>query len=70
MTHDGLLAELKEIDHSCSVVGITVAALRAVVELHKPFDFKLGSEMFTSCDGCGQVDYPCPTTQAIEKKLK
>lgn len=32
MTHDELLAELDELDRSCSVVGIAVSALRAVVE--------------------------------------
>lgn len=70
MTHDELLAALDELDHSCSVVSITIAALRAVVELHKPFDFKFGEEMYTSCEGCGQADYPCTTIQSIEKELK
>jgi hypothetical protein len=71
MTHDELLAELDELDHSCSVVGITVSALRAVVELHRP--------IFRGCDEpycCGAEDvcrcgdeYPCDTIQAIEKEL-
>ena len=73
MTHDELLSELDELDHSCSVVGITVAALRAVVELHKPVE----SEYFDNpvCAACSSdidtwFDYPCKTIQTIEKELK
>ena len=55
---------------SCESDNAPWFALRAVVEFHKPFDFQLGGEMYTSCEGCGQPDYPCPTIQAIEKKLK
>ena len=63
MTHDELLAELDELDHSCSVVGITVAALLAVVRLHKPEHSIRGYR-------CKLDDlYPCPTIQAIEKEL-
>jgi hypothetical protein len=69
MTHDELLAELNILDHSCSVVGITVAALRAVVELHKPNECAHGVQ----CIECGGMEcasgYPCPTIQAIEKEL-
>ena len=43
--------------------------IRAVVELHKPFNFKLGEELFISCQGCGETPYPCLTIQAIEKEL-
>ncbi len=72
MTHDELLAELDELDHSCSVVGITVSALRAVVELHKPD--VLNPEQ---CEVCTlhtdyshrYIVYPCETIQAIEKEL-
>ena len=68
MTYDELLAELDELDHSCSVVGITVSALRAVVELHSPM------ESFPNvCSECAfeaVVLYPCPTIQAIEEALK
>lgn len=61
MTHDELLALLNAKSDSDEV-----HALRAVVELHKPFDFTWG-EPFTACQ-CGEM-YPCPTIQAIEKEL-
>ena len=70
MNHDELLAKLDELDHSCSVVGVTVAALRAVVEFHKP-DSTGGCnacEQWTN-EGAYQLFYPCPTIQAIEKEL-
>ncbi len=58
-------------------------ALRAVVELHKPF-ISEGKETnlcdgCTQCWGCGEWGasadcpcdkYPCPIIQAIEKELK
>ena len=71
MTRDELLAKLDELDHSCSVVGVTIATLRAVVELHKP-DSTGGCnacEQWTN-EGAYQLPYPCPTIQAIEKELK
>jgi hypothetical protein len=74
MTHEELLAELDELDHSCSVVGITVSALRAVVELHKPVQSYMFEEK--TCSHCSseedrsEILYPCPTIQAIEKELK
>jgi len=79
MTHDELLAKLDELDHSCSVVGITVAALRAVVELHKPNKTGGCSAEYIDChsssglhcdESCNTyVVYPCKTIQAIEKEL-
>jgi len=63
--HEELLANLDELDQSCSVVGVTVAALRAVVELHKPYKTKTG----TCCVEC-PTKYPCPTIKAIKKGLK
>jgi len=66
MTHDELLANLDELDQSCSVVGVTVAALRAVVGLHKPVYWQ-GIEMV--CDWCDITSYPCPTIEAIKKEL-
>ncbi|MFZ4487503.1 MAG: hypothetical protein ACOYO9_13025 [Candidatus Nanopelagicales bacterium] len=68
MTYDELLARLEGIWHD-SFKAPGYQALRAVVELHKPFDFKMGDENFTSCQGCGEADYPCPTIKAIEKEL-
>jgi hypothetical protein len=40
-------------------------ALRAIVELHKPF------EDSPYCEHCCRmgIEYPCPTIQAIEKEL-
>jgi len=49
-------------------------ALRAVVELHKPFQFEIGPDKYKLvCSNCqhgviGDV-YPCETIQAIEKEL-
>lgn len=47
-------------------------ALRAVVELHSPFD-NLAGEFCTICTAMEDKDiytlYPCPTIQAIEKEL-
>jgi hypothetical protein len=50
-------------------------ALRAVVEMHKPSE--RGYKGDIGCVGCGvnaeygtwEMDYPCPTIQAIEKEL-
>ena len=83
MTRDELLAKLDELDHSCSVVGVTVAALRAVVELHKPeyweniHDSSWNGNDCSVCFTDGNLDtpssmvtYPCETIQAIEKELK
>ena len=72
MIYDELLAKIdiwkfqtKGYDDTYEVHGI-LNALRAVVELHKPFDFFWG-EPFTSCE-CGE-EYPCKTIQIIEKEL-
>ena len=83
MTHDELLAKLDALDHSCSVVGVTVAALRAVVELHKPTYWQnptVPEWNGANCTHCLEdrgdylppieANYPCPTIQAIEKELK
>ena len=50
-------------------------ALRAVVELHKPFMYDGRFGQFERCSGCASEEewlgeiYPCPTIQAIEKEL-
>ena len=67
MTHEELLTKI-------SIVGDTSldAALRAVVELHEPYEHEIVSYVF--CKGC-TIDldlappYPCETIQAIEKEL-
>ena len=63
MTHNELLKEINSVEHPWWMQD----ALRAVVELHKPFDFTLGGEPYIGCY-CGQ-DYPCPTIEAIQKEL-
>jgi len=68
MTHDELLAEINkelEITH-WEAWHEGARALRAVVELHKPRDYKAGNW----CIGCNaDYEYPCPTIQEIEKEL-
>jgi hypothetical protein len=67
MTHNELLALLNAKSDSDEV-----HALRAVVELHKPYEHEVVSYVF--CHGC-TIDldlappYPCETIQAIEKEL-
>lgn len=76
MNHDELLAD---IDMTFNTIGGSnryaekaVMGLRAVVELHKPFEpigvcsvCRNESEYFVQ----RMVEYPCPTIQAIEKEL-
>jgi len=44
-----------------------VRAVLEVAVLHKPYEFELGGEMFTGCEGCGELDFPCKTIKAFEK---
>ena len=71
MTHDELLWAINSIVESgpCETVGhySSAKALRAVVELHKPFLYPEDDKIY--CDECN-VKYPCKTIQAIEKELK
>lgn len=71
MTHDELLAK---IDERLEIMGdkLVSAALRAVVELHKPQEITLpDGEWGANCSHCDfAFNYPCPTIQAIEKELK
>jgi hypothetical protein len=67
MTHDELLDCVKP-EYAYGKIG---DALRAVVELHKPF----GNAVIW-CDQCSCLEsegeiifYPCPTIEAIEKEL-
>jgi len=73
MTHDELLATLNSPNFMASRTPETpYFALRAVVELHKPYEHEVVSYVF--CHGC-TIDldlappYPCETIQAIEKEL-
>ena len=81
MTHDELLVEItnaiedNDYDYSCAVISHTpmLQSLRAVVELHKPFDDKKhGHNYCKACqiNGLGYRPYPCPTIQAITEQLK
>ena len=80
MTHDELLAKIEASgfvqgeDYVWSLDGQAVkktnAALRAVVELHKP-----NRDYPEYCDVCWWEEheretYPCQTIQAIEKELR
>jgi len=70
MTHDELLAK---IDSFTCCSGAHEIALRSIVEMHKPKEYKVKG---TFADGliqigcaCGGWSYPCPTIQAIENEL-
>ncbi len=74
MTYDELLIEInRRLDLALyNGDAQSVHALRAVVELHKPYQHEAVSYVF--CVGC-TIDldlappYPCSTIQAIEKEL-
>lgn len=77
MTHDELLAKINEecttiYEDSYGNVPLSSWALRAVVELHRPYQHEVVNYVF--CKGC-TIDldlappYPCETIQAIEKEL-
>jgi hypothetical protein len=91
MNHDELLAKIDQIiafeaprpikENIWEIGGyLSALALRAVVELHKPYKTKhFGErEYYLACYHCEeatiegdayQLPYPCPTIQAIEKEL-
>lgn len=80
MTHDELLAKITGTRYTEN--GYTISdgtygnerlqqALRAVVELHKPYTSVYGNlSICWECSSRGDVEYPCPTIEAIEKELK
>jgi hypothetical protein len=64
MTHDELLEVINVYNDG---KGDSFAnALRAVMELHKPWNF--GCSHCINIEG-GYMPYPCPTIQAIEREL-
>lgn len=68
VTHDKLLAKLLISDETdlYKTLRLWQASLYAIVELHKPRDYKVGNW----CIGCNaNYEYPCPTIQAIEKEI-
>lgn len=73
MTHDELLARIKDV-HEYEYGAGLIASMLAVVELHKPMLWKnLGNDTdgykCQACQGWTRDLYPCPTIQAIEKEL-
>ena len=71
MTHDELLWAINSVveNGTCETVGhySSAKAIRAVVELHKPFLYPEDDKIY--CDECN-VKYPCKTIQVIEKELQ
>jgi hypothetical protein len=65
MTHDELLAKITPTDWRDGIPQRD-AALRAVVELHKP-EHSIAGYRCTHCTL--EITYPCPTIQTIEKEL-
>jgi len=75
--HDKLLAKIDD-NWTGELANSDLAiALRAVVELHKPFMWNSNNPQL-SCTACNKITddgdimpapYPCPTIQAIEKEL-
>jgi hypothetical protein len=64
MTHDELISLLKTMTNHDAI--FMKDALRAVVELHSPFE--IDREGNYNCQEC-EWAYPCDTIQAIEKEL-
>ena len=79
MTRDELLAEIDERTTYLGNSDGVYLALRAVVELHKPVQGRsdISTYDYVGCDACVEwshdgnmnLEYPCPTIQAIEKRL-
>jgi hypothetical protein len=69
VTHNELL---DTIGHWNWIEPGAINALRAVVELHKPWLGTMTSKLYcTHCENVtdSSIEYPCPTIQAIEKEL-
>ena len=67
MTYEVLLADIESKNYRESrTLETPYAALRAVVELHKP---ELDGLICNECTGSERVSYPCETIQAIKKEL-
>ena len=64
MTHDELISLLTTMTNHDAI--FMKDAIRAVVELHKPFE--IDREGNYNCQEC-EWGYPCLTIQAIEKEL-
>lgn len=68
MTHDALLTGIKEIERLAEGMWGTTA-LRAVVELHKPFNVRDEVLCESCCAHVYLTDWPCETILAIEKEF-
>ena len=68
MTYEELLADIASKNYRESRTSETpYAALRAVVEYHKPYESKNYGLL---CGGCDEdPTYPCGTIQVIEQEL-
>ena len=79
MTRDELRDKIDTFDAAGMVKEPAIAALRAVVELHKPREavWWISNPNLQACsvcieetwDGSEPLAYPCPTIRAIEKEL-
>ena len=71
MTHDELLAKIDTIEARYTDYP-SYLALRAVVELHKPYESKphkpYSTLYCTECTDYSTANWPCATIQAIEKE--
>ena len=81
MTYDELLEAVNSPTYRQSrTLEHPYIALRAVVELHKPVQGRsdISTYDYVGCDACVEwshdgnmnLEYPCPTIQAIEKELE
>ena len=78
MTHEELLEEItanEEFYDDGTNRTPSWSALRAVVELHKPFEKTIEETTYLFCAKCTdlanrQMNYPCEDIQAIEKELE
>ena len=84
MTYEELMAEIERLEELVAQVSAhtdVYPALRAVVELHRPYapafvdiDLSKGGGTCFHCsvdikENSLAIPYPCPTIQAIEKEL-
>lgn len=71
MSHDELLAKIEH--YNWVEANDLIRALRAVVELHKPYESKphkpYSTLYCTECTDYSTANWPCATIQAIEKEL-
>lgn len=70
MTYEELLADIASKNYRESrTLETPYAALRAVVELHKPELMVIQSMCLACTNNLETVIYPCPTIKAIEEEL-